>query len=75
MLLVVGGFGKKSQEESELREVSGVQVSRLLDILHLLSILLDGVSIGPRCSPSLGQLEQGAGHLCVRRRGPEAVQV
>ena len=56
MLLVVGGFGKKSQEESEPREVSGVQVSRLLDILHLLSILLDGVSIGPRCSLSLGQL-------------------
>ena len=31
------------------REVSGFQVSRLLDILHLLSILLDGVSIDPRC--------------------------
>ena len=26
MLLVVGGFGKKSQEESEPREVSGFQV-------------------------------------------------
>ena len=28
-LLVVGGFGKNSQEESELRGVSGFQVSRL----------------------------------------------
>ena len=56
LLLVVGGFGKNSQEEPELRGVSGFQVSRLLDILHLLSILLVGVSIGPRCSLSLGQL-------------------
>ena len=38
-----------NQEGSEPREVSGFQVSRLLDILHLLSILLDGVSIDPRC--------------------------
>ena len=28
-LLVVGGFGKNSQEEPELRGVSGFQVSRL----------------------------------------------